>query len=101
MKKIIDGKLFNTETASCVGSDQYSYPRDFNYWREELYRKKNGEYFLHAEGGANTCYSRSVGTNEWSGGATIVPMDVDEAKEWAEKRLDADTYIAEFGEPEE
>lgn len=101
MKKIIDGRLFSTEKAICVGAYQYSYHGDFNYWREELYRKKNGEYFLYGEGGPNTGYSRSVGPNEWSGGESIVRMDVDKAKEWAEEYLDADTYIAEFGEPEE
>ena len=101
MKKIIDGKLFSTETASCVGSDQFFYPGDVEYWREELYRKKNGEYFLHGEGGANTIYANWVGPDERSGGENIVQMDVDEAKEWAEKHIDADAYIAEFGEPEE
>lgn len=101
MKKIINGKLYNTETASCVGSYQYSYPGDFGYWYEALYKKKSGEYFLHGEGGANSKYMREVGQNEWSGGEVINRLTVDEAKEWAEQYISADEYIAEFGEPKE
>ena len=101
MKKIINGKLFNTETAKCIGCYQYSYPGDFHYCREALYRKRSGEYFLHGEGGPNSIYQKDLGSNQWSGGESISPMSADEAKEWAEENLDADDYIAEFGEPEE
>lgn len=101
MKKIISGKLYSTETAKLVGEHSYSYPGDFNYECEGLYRKKTGEYFLAGEGGANSRYSKSIGMNEWSGGEKIVPMSVGEAKEWAEENLSAEKYIAEFGEPEE
>lgn len=101
MKKIINGKLYNTETATCVGFGQYSEPKDYEYWREELYRKKNGEYFLYGEGGPYSRYSRTVGLAEWSSGKTIRLMDVSEAKKWAEMYLDGEAYIAEFGEPEE
>lgn len=41
MKKIINKKLYNTETATALGSYQYSNEMDFNYMFEELYRKKN------------------------------------------------------------
>lgn len=101
MKKIINGKLYNTETAKCVGSDRYSYPRDFHYWCETLYRKKGGDYFLHGEGGPASKYAEKVDSNGWSGGESIIPMNIDEAKKWAEVHLDVDEYIEEFGEPEE
>lgn len=101
MKKIIDGKLYNTETARELGSDSYSNPRDFHWWRETLYQKKTGEFFLHGEGGAATKYAETVGLNEWSGGKRIMPLTYTEATEWAEKHLDADDYIKIFGEPAE
>ena len=88
MKKVINGKLYNTKTAHCVGTDEYSHPGDINYWCEGLYKKRNGEYFLY-------------GANSFSGGSTIIPLDEEEAMKWAEEHLDADEYIAEFGEPEE
>ena len=101
MKKIINGKMYNTETAKCVGSDQYLYPGELYYCCETLYRKRNGEYFLHGEGGPASKYNVEVGENSWSGGEKIIPMDIHEAKEWAEEYIDAEEYVAEFGEPEE
>lgn len=102
MKKIINGKMYNTETAKEMGSHWNGYPRsDFNYCEETLYRKKTGEYFLYGDGGAATCYSYSVGQNCRSGGEDIVPLTEEEAKTWAERSLDADEYIEIFGEVEE
>jgi hypothetical protein len=101
MKKIINGKRYDTDTATLIGSARYSYPGDFEYWTEELYRKKTGEFFLYGEGGAMSRYSRSTGQNEWSGGEEIRPLSLKEAQEWAEKYLDADEYEEVFGRIEE
>lgn len=98
MKKIISGKLYDTETAKEIGSAYHGEgPRDFNYFEERLYRKRTGEYFLHGEGGPMTRYAVSTGQNSWSGGERIEPMSYSSAKEWAEKNMDADDYQAEFG----
>lgn len=101
MKKVINGSLYDTETAKLLGEDSYSNPRDFAHWRESLYRTKSGKYFLHGEGGAMTKYAVSVGQNEWSGGEKIIPLDLDSAQKWSEEHLDGDEYIRAFGEPEE
>lgn len=102
MKKVINGKMYNTETAKKVGSwgNEYYY-NDFRWCAEELYKKKTGEFFLHGNGGAMSKYSVSCGQNSWSGGEEIIPMTDSEAKEWAEKHLDADEYEEIFGEVEE
>ena len=100
MKKVIDGALYNTETAKLVGS-WTNHQRGFGYIKETLYRTKSGKYFVHGEGGANTRYSKSAGDNSWSGGENIEPMNPQAARKWAEEHLDADKYAAEFGEPEE
>ena len=43
---IINGKLYNTETATYVGGYSNGLSiNDFNYYDEELYRKRTGEYF--------------------------------------------------------
>lgn len=102
MKKIINGKVYDTEKAKKVASWYSSYARnDFHYYEEELYKKKTGEFFLYGEGNAASPYSRSCGQNEWCGGEKIVPMTFAEAQEWAEKHLDGDEYCAIFGEPDE
>ena len=42
MKKVINGKLYNSETAKLLGEDSYSHPGDLAYWSEELYQKRTG-----------------------------------------------------------
>lgn len=98
MKKIINGKLYNTETAVDFGRYWNGFStRDFKCVYETLYRKKTGEYFLHGEGGAMTTYAENVGDMRgW--GERIIPMTYDEAREWAEQKLDADEYESIFGE---
>lgn len=102
MKKIIKGKRYDTETAKVVGEWANEYPaNDFRSAVETLYRKRNGEYFLHGEGGAMSKYAQSCGDNTWSGGARIMPLTYDSAREWAEKHLEVEEYEAEFGEVSE
>ena len=98
MKKIISGKLYNTDTATNIGCSTASCsPRDFSYWCETLFRKRTGEFFLHGEGGPMTRYAERVDSNSWCGGEKILPLSFDEAREWAEKNLTADEYEAAFG----
>lgn len=99
MKKIINGKLYDTNTANELASASHGEgPRDFRYYSESLYRKKTGEFFLHGSGGPMTHYAVSVGQNSWRGGEKIIPLSYKAAQEWAEKNLDADDYQEIFGE---
>lgn len=99
MKKIINGKSYDTDKALQVGiwSNDRSY-RDFSHCAETLYRKRTGEYFLYGEGGPQSKYARAVDTNSWRGGEDIKPLTAEEARRWAEKNLDAEEYEKEFGE---
>ena len=99
MKKIINGKLYDTTTAREVAGCYHGEgPRDFHHYSEKLYRKRTGEYFLAGEGGPMTHYAVSAGQNSWSGGEKIIPLTYSEATEWAEREMDADDYQAEFGQ---
>lgn len=52
MKKIINGKMYNTETATELGDFWNGLSTsDFRNLSETLYRKKNGEFFLYGQGG--------------------------------------------------
>ena len=95
MKKIINGKMYDTETATAVKNDMGG--EGFGRYDETLYRKKTGEYFLYGEGGPRTRYAHSAGQNAWSGGEKCIPLTYDEAREWAEHTMDADEYENEFG----
>lgn len=99
MKKIINNRKYDTDTAAIVGEWE-SMPdiRNLNYFSEKLYRKRSGEYFIHGGGGAMTQYAQDLGDNHWSGGERIIPLTYDAAREWAKTHLDADEYEAEFGE---
>jgi hypothetical protein len=102
MKKVIKGKVYDTETTQRLA--EYApnpYRSDFHYFCETLYRKKTGEYFIHGEGNAASKYAQSCGQNEWCGGEKIIPLTYADAQAWAEKHLDGDEYIEIFGEPEE
>ena len=102
MKKIINGKRYDTETAEYIGSTSWGDgPRDFNYWSEELYRMRTGEFFLHGEGGANSKYREEISMNSWSGGERIIPLTDEEAREWAEEYLDSEAYEKLFTVTEE
>lgn len=102
MKKIINGKVYDTETAKRLGEyEPNPYRSDFHYYCETLYRKKTGEFFLHGEGNAASPYSRSCGQNEWCGSEKIIPMTYTEAQKWTEEHLDGDEYCEIFGEPDE
>lgn len=93
MKKIINGKLYNTETADLVASDRYW---DGNNWERHgrnifLYKTKKGSFFLHY-------------TTLWQGEREqIEPISPGEAKEWYERLPVQETgYKEAFGiEPEE
>ena len=101
MKKIINGRRYDTKTARLVGLTSYGTPGDLYYWCEDLYLKKNGEYFIHGQGGPMSKYSQAVGQNTWTGGQKIIPLSLDDAKHWGEKYLDADAYEKIFGKIEE
>jgi len=101
MKKIIDGKLYNTDTAEELGHYWNGLgTNDFRNISESLYRTKNGVYFTAGSGGAMSSYARPCG-NMTGGGEGIMVLCVDEAKEWAERHLTAEEYEAIFGQIEE
>lgn len=97
MKKIINGKVYDTETARHIGRwENGCGGGDLDYVCEKLYCKRTGEYFLYGEGGARTKYSEMIGTNSWSSGEMIIPLTYNAAREWAEDHLEADDYLEEF-----
>ena len=101
MKKIIDGKLYNTETAKAIGS-AWDYPQgDFRHFDETLYKSRKGRFFLAGKGGPMTHYSRRCSDGSTCGGANIIPITEEEAREWCEKNCSLETYIAVFGKIEE
>lgn len=100
MKKIINGRKYDTDTAKRIGARESGRVNDFGHIYEALYQKHTGEFFLHGEGGARTKYAKNNGSLYYDG-EDIIPMSVDEAKMFVEQYLDAETYEATFGEVDE
>ena len=100
MKKVINGKMYNTDTAKELDYRQISNKSDFNFLCETLFQKKTGDYFLHGDGGALSIYSITENGSS-SGSEKIIPFSEKQAKEWAEKHLNGDEYILIFGDVSE
>ena len=99
MKKVLNGKMYDTDTATLMAVwRNMGDTRNFSYCEETLYRKRTGEYFLYGYGGPMTKYAVSTGSNSWSGGEMIIPLTLSAAQEWAEEHLDGDDYQKIFGE---
>lgn len=102
MKKIINGKKYDTETAKFKGKyDNGLGGTDLDWYEESLYLKRTGEFFLYGVGNARSKYSEACGSNWWSGSSDIIPLSLNEAMKWSETHLDGDEYEAIFGEVEE
>ena len=97
MKRIIDGKRYDTSTAEEVATATHGYRREFSYYEETLYCKRTGEYFLYGYGHGESKYAKQV-LGAWGPGEDIIPMTYEQAREWAERNLDAEEYEREFGE---
>lgn len=89
MRKIINGKIYDTEKAEYLGSyDNGCCRNNFSFYEAELYKTKKGNYFIWVGG-------------RCMGGSNIYTVSKEQARQWAEKHLKIDDYIRIFGEVEE
>lgn len=101
MRRIINGKKYDTETAEEVGYASSGGSKcDFSYWEETLFKKKTGEFFLSGEGHGFTRWACSCG-NMSGYGHGLEPISLEEATEWGERHLSGEKYEDVFGQVEE
>ena len=94
MKRVIAGRVYNTETATHICNECRCHS-NFSDHDTDLYRTKNGNYFLSGEGGPQSRWAHSCGQNSWSGGSGLVAIDKDEAQRFAERcELEPEAMIA-------
>lgn len=93
MKKIINGRRYDTDTAKEIywWLDEAWPSNDLDFYEEGLYRKRTGEYFLYGYGNARSKYQQYIGNNSYSGGEGIIPLTEAEAHKWLKEH--APTYI--------
>lgn len=97
MKRVINGRVYDTDKAEEIGEASYGNSGDFHSWEETLYKTPKGAYFVAGSGGARSKYSRQISQNTWSGGDGMEVLSSAEALEWCEKhRIDADVISTHF-----
>jgi hypothetical protein len=101
MKKIISGRIYDTDSARKIGEFEFSGRGDFHWYMEVMYLKKTGEFFIHGMGNAASPYRTTVAQNEWSEGEKIIPLTYETARTWCEEHISAEEYVSIFGEPED
>jgi len=95
MRKVIAGKIYDTDKATCVAEwDNGYYGNDFKRCEENLYRTEKGAWFTYGEGGPMSKYARAAG-NMTAGGDGLRPLTDDEAMQWLEDKGETD-MIEEF-----
>lgn len=97
MKKIINNKKYDTETARRVG--RFEQLNDGYY--EELYVKSTGEFFLYLPSENTILWDHRDELDEYRGltlVSVICPLSEDAAKEWVSKVMDGEVYEELFGE---
>lgn len=97
MKKVINGKMYNTETADLLATWDNGRWGNFDVLEEKLFRKRNGEFFLYGYGGPKSVYAQPDGDRSVSSGHEIILLSDKEAREWAEEHLNGDKYEEIFG----
>jgi hypothetical protein len=103
MRKVINGKVYDTETAEhvCDVSGNISDRGDFHYDSTGLYRTRIGQFFISGHGGPRSQWAVSTGQNSWAGGNGLRLVEEDDARALVERHADDETYVRVFGAPEE
>lgn len=98
MKQIINGKKYDTETATLIAEDSYLYQSDFRYYDEALYKTKKGAWFLAGEGGPMSKYAEPTGDGNIGYGNGIKPLLKSEAQTWLEEINEIDALEEHFSD---
>ena len=99
MKKVIDGKIYNTETAELLHEwNNGMYGNDLRRCEESLYRTQRGAYFIVGEGGAMSKYARSCGSNTTCGGDGMEVVSEAHAMDWLETHDGSDILSEKFAD---
>ena len=103
MRKIIGGKVYDTDKASlvCDISPIGLYQGDFAYEDTSLYKTSKGTFFIAGEGGPRSRWAQPDGTNGMRSGSGVALVDEDEARALCERHGTEQAFVDAFGEPEE
>lgn len=72
IKKRIGRKVYRTDKSKYIGTNTKGDFGDPNGFEEQMFKKGDGDFFLVVQGGENSQYSDT----------DILPLELDDAKEW-------------------
>lgn len=102
MKTKINRKTYDTEVAKALAIYINNQPLGSVFrFSEILYVTSDGEYFIHGRGGAMTQYAKRYKNRSNVSGEAIVPMTVNQAKDWTRRFCARVIYSEIFGEDAE
>ena len=85
MKKTVNGKLYDTETAHRLCElESTDYVSDFEWHETYLYYTKKGAFFIAGRGNAASIWAKPCGQSGWAAGAGLRVIDDREAREYME-----------------
>ncbi|MGH0051992.1 MAG: hypothetical protein ACQ5SW_01205 [Sphaerochaetaceae bacterium] len=101
MRRVLDGMVYDTYKAVEVCEVFEGNRGDFQHIDATLYRtKRSKQFFLAGWGGAMTRFSKRCSDGSYVGSEKIVPLSVEEARQFAEHNASAEV-IEEFFESKE
>lgn len=105
MKRILDGKIYDTETATVLvnisGRGGTLNRGDLGYEDTWLYRSPTGTFFMAGEGGSASRWAKPFGENGSAAGEGLLIISDAEARHLYERHGGVvEKYAKYFGEPE-
>jgi len=98
MKRIIDGRRYDTSTATLIASYHAPYDMgDFHWYEEALYRTRAGAWFVAGEGHAASKYAEHFGQNDRGPGEGLEPLAEADARRWLEEHEETEALERHFG----
>lgn len=102
MKKIIDNRVYDTDTAQLIKrADHDNIRNGEGKCKQSLYRKRTGDYFLCVSGArTDTFHNLHLADVRHDRERHIYCLTYEQARAWCEAEMDADEWLENF-EPAE
>jgi len=102
MRKVIDGKVYDTKTADfvCDISPPGSNRGDFRFEDTGLYKSPKGTFFIAGEGGPLSRWAQAEGQNGRRSGEGLQLLEIEAAKVLCQQHGSVEDFTEAFGEPE-
>ena len=86
MRKVVKGKVVDTEKMVKLAEVRFGSVNDYNYvWETLFYDPESKLFYLYGRGGAASRYAEAVGVNQWSEGEKLMKITKGLALQWLEE----------------